>query len=316
MRRRCSPEVRKACSNGAGASHAARRPPEAPRPTHPGKLAARSAPRRRPPDPRAVSFFLSPDRLEGLQLSTALDRMEHEYRAFEDAGPSERNDDTAASTLTRLRGAALDAGGNSAAAVTAIQLERFPAKTQRSTKQTLSSADLSTRARDSHWPRANSPLPGSPPRLPSPPTDSLPSSESRWRSCRAACSARPRKAARCTRAASSPARPSRSRLSPSRAAPPTLVSHHPHTSTMPTHCSRGTLPGSVARIPSSACAHLFRRRHDGAALRRRAAERARLRRLPKGAEQTGVCRRAARTPVPMLIHMRRSRLRRPLTLLK
>ena len=33
----------------AGAQrHAARRPPEAPRPTHPGKLAARSAPRRRP----------------------------------------------------------------------------------------------------------------------------------------------------------------------------------------------------------------------------------------------------------------------------
>ncbi|EOD11090.1 hypothetical protein EMIHUDRAFT_214895 [Emiliania huxleyi CCMP1516] len=60
----------------------------------------------------------------GVQL---LDRMEHEYRAFEDAGPSERNDDTAASTLTRLRGAALDAGGNSAAAVTAIQLERLAA---------------------------------------------------------------------------------------------------------------------------------------------------------------------------------------------
>ncbi|EOD27874.1 hypothetical protein EMIHUDRAFT_204888 [Emiliania huxleyi CCMP1516] len=61
------------------------------------------------------------------QATTALDRMEHEYRAFEDAGPSERNDDTAASTLTRLRGAALDAGGNSAAAVTAIQLERLAA---------------------------------------------------------------------------------------------------------------------------------------------------------------------------------------------
>lgn len=70
--------------------------------------------------------------------------MEHEYRAFEDAGPSERNDDTAASTLTRLRGAALDAGGNSAAAVTAIQLERFPANTQRSTKQTFSSADFTS----------------------------------------------------------------------------------------------------------------------------------------------------------------------------
>ena len=43
--RRCS------LSNGASAGaqrHAARRPPEAPRPTHPGKLAARSAPRRRP----------------------------------------------------------------------------------------------------------------------------------------------------------------------------------------------------------------------------------------------------------------------------
>ena len=44
-------EGRRPRSNGGSAGaqrHAARRPPEAPRPTHPGKLAARSAPRRRP----------------------------------------------------------------------------------------------------------------------------------------------------------------------------------------------------------------------------------------------------------------------------